>query len=340
MSVSRVLNNGPHISAELRARVKRAIRELNYVPNPTARKLAERQQSHNIAVLFGAPNAAVLGEMVTTASEEALSAGAELVFIKVPADREPQKTRKTLANLGIQGVILSPPLGEQAGLRKALSGAGIRIVGTGNDDRELPHSTIGIDNTRAAYQLTQHLLELGHRRIGFIGGSPRHRSSARRRAGYEAALLEHGLPSDPSLHWSGEYTYASAIAGAELALSQEARPTAIFAANDDMAAAVISVAKRRGINVPGALTVCGFDDSEIAVMVSPQLTTVCQPVGSMMRWAVRQLVRELSAIERGEEPEVRKLVLHHTIVHRGSDAPPPDAQTRMLINQQEVGMDG
>ena len=323
MSVSRVFNNGPHVSPEIRERVKRAIRELNYVPNHSARRLAERQQSHNTAFLFGAPNAAALGEMVNTGHAEALSSGAELVFIKSPPDRDPPKIRKSLGNLGIEGVILSPPLCDQLGLVKALAGAGIRIVAIGSDDRNLPHSTIGIDDTRAAHQLTHHLLELGHRRIGFIGGSPRHRSSARRRAGYKAALLEYGLAADPSLEWQGDYTYISALAGAEQALSGEARPTAIFAANDDMAAAVMSVAGRRGIQVPDALTVCGFDDSEIALMVSPQLTTISQPVGAMAQWAVRQLIRELSAIARGEEPEVRKVVLNHTIVHRGSDTPPP-----------------
>jgi LacI family transcriptional regulator len=325
MSVSRVLNNGPHISLEVRARVKRAVRELNYVPNHTARRLVERQQSHNIAFLFDTPNAAVLGDMVSTGCAEAVSSDAELVFIKILPNREPSKIRKSLANLGIEGVILSPPLCDQVGLRNALSGAGIRIVAIGNDDRSLRHSTIGIDDARAAYQLTQHLLGLGHRQIGFIGGPRRHRSSARRSAGYAAALLEYGLEPNPSLQWEGEYTYASALAAAGKALSREPRPTAIFAANDDMAAAVISVAKGRGILVPDALTVCGFDDSEIALMVSPQLTTVSQPVGAMAEWAVRQLVRELTAIKRGQEPDVRKVVLPHTIIHRETDVRPPGA---------------
>ena len=328
MSVSRVLNNGAHVSPSIRARVKRAVSELNYVPNQAARRLAERQHSHNIAFLFGAPNAAVLGEMVSTGFKAALSSNAELVFIKIPPDREPVKVRKSLANLGIEGVILSPPLCDDAGLRKALSGAGTRLVAIGSDDRNLPHSSIGIDDTRAAYQLTQHLLALGHRRIGFIGGSDRHRSSARRRAGYEAALLEYGLAPNAAMQWQGDYTYASALAGAGQALSSEPRPTAIFAANDDMAAAVINVARSRGIAVPDVLTVCGIDDSEIALIVSPQLTTVSQPVGAMAEWAVRQLVGELLAIERGEEPEVRKVVLHHSIVHRESDAPPSKAPIR------------
>jgi LacI family transcriptional regulator len=314
--------------------VKRAIRELNYFPNHAARRLVERQRSHNIAFLFDTPNAAVLGDMVSTGFTEAVSANAELVFIKTPPDREAAKIRKTLTNLGIEGVILSPPLCDDARLRHALSNAGLRVVAIGSDDRDLPHSTIGIDDRSAACQLTLHLLELGHRRIGFIGGSPRHRSSARRRAGFEAALHEYGLPSDPALQWPGAYTYTSALTGAGEALGSKPRPTAIFAANDDMAAAVISVAKGRGIAVPDSLTVCGFDDSEVAVMVSPQLTTVSQPVGAMARWAVQQLVGELSAIDRGEEPGVSKVVLHHTIVHRGSDAPPPSAEIRAFIKRQ------
>jgi LacI family transcriptional regulator len=334
MSVSRALNNGPHVSHEIAARVKRAARELNYVPNHAARRLVQRQQSHNIAFLFDTPNAAVLGEMVSTGFTEAASSNAELVFIKVGPDREPAKIRKTLGDLGIEGVILSPPLCDDVRLQRAVGGAGIRLVAIGTDDRDSPHSTVGIDNARAAYRLTQHLLELGHRRIGFIGGPTRHRSSAGRRAGYESALIEYGVAPDPALQWEGEYTYASALAAAGLALSSHPRPTAIFAANDDMAAAVISVAKRRGIAVPDSLTVCGFDDSEIAQIVSPQLTTVSQPVGAMARWAVRQLVDELSALARGDEAEVRKLVLNHTLVHRDSDAPLTSADIHTLIREQ------
>jgi LacI family transcriptional regulator len=325
MSVSRALNNGAHVSAEIRARVKRAADELHYIPNHAARRLTERQQSHNIALLFGTPNGAVLGEMVRNSFTEALTSGAELVFVKVQPDCEPVKVRKSLANLGIEGAILSPPLCDHVGLRNALSDAGTRLVAIGSDDSQLPHSSIGIDDTRAAYQLTRHLLGLGHRRIDFIGGSPQHRSSARRRAGYEAALREHGLAPDAAMQWQGNYTYESALAGADEALGSHPRPTAIFAANDDMAAAVITVARSRGIAVPGALTVCGFDDSEIALIVSPQLTTVSQPVGAMAQWAVRQLVGELSAVKRGEEPEVRKVVLRHTIVRRESDVPPQHA---------------
>jgi LacI family transcriptional regulator len=316
--------------------VKRAVHELNYVPNHAARRLAERQQSHNIAFLFDTPNATVLGEMVSTGFAEALSSGAEPVFIKVSSDREPAKICKSLANLGVEGVVLTPPVCDQAGLRKALAGSGIRLVAIGSDDRTMPHSTIGIDDTRAAYQLTRHLLELGHRHIGFIGGPQRHRSSARRRAGYEAALIEYGLTPDPMMQWEGGYTYNSALAAAGQALAREPRPTAIFAANDDMAAAVISVAKTRRIDVPGSLAVCGFDDSEVALVVSPQLTTVSQPVGAMAQWAVRQLVDELSAIRRGEEPEVNKVVLHHTIVHRESDGPPGRAVAFMPDRRAEI----
>jgi LacI family transcriptional regulator len=316
MSVSRVLNNGPHVSPEIRARVKRAVSELNYIPNQAARRLAERKQSHNIAFLFGASDA-VLGEMVSTGCAKAVSSGAELVFIKILPDREPGKIRNSLANLGIEGVILSPPLCDNVGLRNTLLAAGIRILAIGSADRNLRHSAIGIDDARAAYQLTEHLLELGHRLIGFIGGPPRQRSSARRRAGYEAALREYGLAPDTA----GAHTYGSALDAAGKALSVR-RPTAIFAANEDMAAAVMSVAKMRSIAVPDELTVCGFDDSETALTLSPQLTIMSKPVGAMAEWAVRQLIRELSAIERGNEPEVRKVVLPSTIIHRGSDAAP------------------
>jgi len=322
MTVSRVLNNGAGVSPDMRARVQRAIRELNYVPNHAAQALAAKRTTRNVAFLFDTPNAAVLGEMVSAGFRKARLARVELVLIKVQAFDDPRSTCETIANLGIRGVILSPPLCDDVRLRVHLNKKGIRIVAIGCDDADPALSTIGIDDRRAAFELTHYLLQLGHRRIGFIAGHPRHRSSARRRAGYEAALLEHGVQPDPAMQWEGNYTFDSALIAAEHALGSNHRPTAIFASNDDMAAAVISVARDRGVSIPRSLSVCGFDDSEVALMVGPRLTTVGQSVGMMASWGIRQLAEELGALERGDEPQVRKVLLDHKIAYRESVAPP------------------
>jgi LacI family transcriptional regulator len=324
MTVSRVLNNPTGVRPNTRTAVERAIVELSYVPNTAAKALAHTRQAHRIALLFDTPNATVLGDIVGSVIEEPSRPDIKLVFLRVRSEDDPLRTVGSIRNLGVQGVVLSPPLCDDARLRIVLSAAGIRIVGIGCSDPDMRFSSIGIDDTRAAHELTTYLLELGHRRIGLIAGHARHRSSARRRAGFRAALSDFGLQPDEALQWEGDYTFGTAIGIAEKALSLDPPLTAIFASNDDMAAAVISVARGRGIAVPRSLSVCGFDDSEIARMMFPQLTTVAQPLGEMAAWAVAQLGDELNAIAEGEEPQLRKVGLDHSIVFRGSDAPPPD----------------
>lgn len=322
MTVSRVLNGGTYVRTDTGARVERAIRELNYVPNTAAKALAQTRQAYRVAFLFDTPNATILGDMVGSILEEPGHPDVKMTFMRVRGADDPLRTVATLKNQGIEGVVLSPPLCDDARLRIVLAGADIRVVAIGCCDPDPTLSTIGIDDARAAFELTRYLLMLGHRRIGFIAGHARHRSSGRRRTGFEAAHREFGVALDKSLQWEGDYTFATAIGIAEQALQLDAPVTAMFASNDDMAAAVISVARGRGIAIPSSLSVCGFDDSEIARMMHPQLTTVSQPLGSMAAWAVRQLGEELSAIAQGDAPPVRKLTLEHKIVFRGSDAPP------------------
>jgi len=323
MTVSRVLNKAPRVSPATRDSVERAIRDLNYVPNQAAKALSASRNMRKVAFLFDIPNAAVLGEMVSAGFAESIQPDVQLLFIKTNAGDDPLRALATIKDLDIRGVILSPPLCDDVRLRLILKESGARVVGIGCGDPDPAFSTIGIDDTRAVYELTSYLLKLGHRRIGLIAGHPRHQSSARRRAGYEAALLDHGIQPDPALQWEGDYTYGSAFGIAEQALALDPPPTAIFASNDDMAAAVLGVARGRGVAVPRALTVCGFDDSEVARMVTPQLTTIRQPVDAMAGWAVRQLTDELDAQARGEEAPVRKVLLDPIIIYRGSDAPPP-----------------
>lgn len=324
MTVSRVLNREAFVADATRVTVERAVRELNYVPNTAAKALVLARQAHRIAFLFDTPNATILGDMVSAVLEEPARPEIKLTFMRVRGDADPGITVETLKNQGVQGVVLSPPLCDDVRLRIVLAGAGIRFVAAGCSDDDPRFSAIGIDDRRAAYELTSYLLELGHRRIGLIAGHVRHRSSARRRAGFEEALRAFGVQPDDALCWQGDYTFGTAIGIAEQALSVDPPLTAIFASNDDMAAAVISVARGRGIAVPRVLSVCGFDDSEIAQMMSPQITTVSQPLGSMAAWAVQQLGQELDSVAQREEPEPRKVMLEYSIVFRGSDAPPPE----------------
>lgn len=148
-------------------------------------------------------------------------------------------------------------------------------------------STVCMDDEQGAYDMTRHILGLGHRAVGFIGGQAGQSSARERLRGHKRAMVEEGRSDQPE-HFivEGDFSYRSGLAAAERLLRLERRPTAIFASNDDTAAAVIAAANRMSLRVPQDLTVCGFDDSEMATTVWPELTTIHQPIQAMARAGV------------------------------------------------------
>jgi LacI family transcriptional regulator len=193
-------------------------------------------------------------------------------------------------------------------------------VATGRPPVDL--SAVSIDDRQAAYEMTRHLIALGHARIGFVKGNPNQTASAKRFEGYVAAMQEAGLKIEDELIAQGYFTYRSGLDAAEHILSLIDPPTAIFASNDDMAAATVAIAHRNGLDVPGDLTVCGFDDSSLATTIWPELTTIRQPISAMSRAAVEVLVRRLKGRKGQKTQSVEHLVLDHALIRRQSDAAP------------------
>lgn len=169
-----------------------------------------------------------------------------------------------------------------------------RVAGDANVH---PTDSVTIDDEAAAVDLMNYLLELGHRKIAIVIGDPTHRSAELRLEGYRRALREAGIEGNSDYEVQGGFSFASGLVAGRKLLSLPNRPTAIFASNDDMAAAVMQVAYDAGIAVPDDLTVVGFDDSAIATMVSPQITTVRQPIFEMTRDAADMLLRQMESGE-------------------------------------------
>ena len=149
-----------------------------------------------------------------------------------------------------------------------------------------------------------HLVALGHRRIGHVRGHPDHGASEWRMAGYRSALRRAGLRYDPALVVDGEFSFDSGLAAGRQLLGMAERPTAIFAANDDMAAGAICAICERGLSVPKDVSVCGFDDMPIARHIYPALTTVRQPSREMGRVACLELLKAIRDSGRGETLEL------------------------------------
>jgi LacI family transcriptional regulator, galactose operon repressor len=320
MTVSRVINGKQNVKAATRERVEAAIRALSYSPNPAATSLA-RDDVIRIGLLYGNPSAAYLSEFLVGGLEECSRRNVQLVVEKCePGDEN--VAAEHLITGGIDGIILPPPLCDAAAVIGVLAKARTPAVAVATGSPASSVSAVSIDDYRAAAAMTQHLIALGHQRIGFIIGHPNQTASGRRLDGYRAALAEARIPEAPDLVAQGFFTYRSGLDAAELLLRLDEPPSAIFASNDDMAAAAVAVAHRHNLDVPADLTVCGFDDTALATTIWPELTTIRQPVAEMSRTAVRLLIDEIRRL-RADEPEQHPhTLLDFTLVRRQSDAAP------------------
>ncbi|MDX3933897.1 LacI family DNA-binding transcriptional regulator [Stenotrophomonas sp.] len=321
MTVSRAINQGK-VRDVTRERVMRAVRELGYTPNLAASSLAAAQHTR-IALIYTNPSGAYLRELLVGLLRVASSAAIQLV-IHYWDNFDPEAERSAARALGgrVDGVILPPPLCESQAAVTELVNAGIPVVAIASGHLRDDLSCVRIDDFHAGKEMAEHLIQHGHRRIGFIRGRSDLSASARRYDGFATALHEAGLQVEPGLVEQGDYTYRSGLAAAEKLLSQRRPPTAIFASNDDMAAAAISVAHRRGLEVPRDLSVVGFDDTSAATTVWPELTTLHQPIAAMADAAIDILLRTIR--RKGDDTRVlTDHVMPHRLVVRDSVARPP-----------------
>jgi LacI family transcriptional regulator len=226
------------------------------------------------------------------------------------------RIREILDHGWLDGIIVTPPATDCAELLDVLEETAtpcVRIAPMHWPDR---FPIIFSDDEAASHAVARYLWSLGHRTFGFVGGPPEHGASRWRRVGFESALTEKGVAEGGLCFAEGDFTFASGIgAGLEL-LRRDEKPTAIFAANDDMACGVCAAAAQLGIKVPEAISVIGFDDSLIAKNMWPELTTVHQPIAEMAAEAVRLLIGRKFG-------RARRSIQHKcTFIARGTTAPP------------------
>jgi LacI family transcriptional regulator len=322
MTVSRVINDGRNVRDGTRERVQDAIAKLNYSPNSAARSLAAGDATH-IGLLYSNPSAAYLSQFLVGALETARGAGCHLVIEPCESDGEDSQRQaaRSFTNADVEGVILPPPLSESVAIMSELADANVPVVtvAMGRVENAL---NVCMDDRGAARQMTEYLIGLGHRRIAMIKGHPDQIASAQREHGFREAAEAAGLAKGDIHLEQGYFTFRSGLDAAERLLDLPLPPTAVFASNDDMAAAVISVAHRRGLSLPHDLSVVGFDDTSQATTVWPELTTIRQPVAAMAGAALDLLLAELRARRRGTTVGPAERVLDHELVIRESAVPP------------------
>ncbi|KQS05369.1 LacI family transcriptional regulator [Sphingomonas sp. Leaf357] len=321
MTVSRVINSEPNVLPPTRDKVLTAIATLGYVPNPAARSLAGGQQCR-IALLHANPSAAYLSEFLMGSLAQASLVDLQLVVEHCDLSDAPQALVRRLSAHRVDAVLVPPPLCDDAELLAALLAAGLPMAQIATGRPVAFAHAVTIDDERAAYAMTAHLIALGHRRIGFIAGAVDQTASAARRAGYDRALAEAKIPADPDLAVQGDFTYRSGLSAAETLLALVQRPTAIFASNDDMAAAAVAVAHRHQLDVPADLSVCGFDDTAMSTTIWPEITTIHQPIADMARQATALLTETVRGRPAAGDPDVQHVRLDFEVICRASDGPP------------------
>src|SRR6185437_2785875 len=205
--------------------------------------------------------------------------------LDIASKEMPRDVSMLVRQLRLEGAILLPPLSDHPVVRAALAEAGVPAVHIAPMREPVDSPSVDTDDRAAARQMTVQLLEHGHRRIGFMLGPPGHRATEQRYLGFADAMHARAVSIDPELVQTGNFEFADGLECARRILAARWRPTAIFASNDDMAAAAACVARQIGLELPGELSVAGFDDAPVASMIWPQLATVRQPVREIARLA-------------------------------------------------------
>lgn len=312
-TVSKVLNGRSDVAPETRLRIQAVLAELAYVP-----RRVESAQTSRVALLFHGPltpySLEILEGILAAANEDAID------VVVARTDIAPHRAVSLIRERAVcdwQAVIAVTTAASELSV---LSRAHVPTVVI--DPIGAPQSdviSVGSTNFAGGLTATQHLLDLGHRRIGYIGGTSGAACNQARVQGYRGAMEAAGVAIPKSYERGGDFSYAAGLAEGAALLDLPVPPTGIFSANDEMALGVLEAARARGIRVPQDLSIVGFDNTEVARVSAPPLTTVVQPLRRMGTVALRTALRLVA----GEHLESHHVELATELIVRNSTAPLP-----------------
>lgn len=325
-TVSRVVNSEPNVRDSTREKVEKAIAQLNYRPNKAAQSLASLH-SRLIALVYDdpsvyeIPSAGYIIRMQEGALRACKTANYELLIhpCRYRSKDVGKELRELIERFRPAGIVLAAPLSNVPRVVRAIEETNTPLVRLSPGARNGKMPAVATNDRSISAEMTAYLASLGHRSIAFITGHPDHKAVGNRFLGYRDGLAQSGLKFSESLVAAGDNSIGSGEACAMELLDREDRPTAIFAANDDMAAGVIRVADRLGINVPEELSVAGCDDIALAQQVYPALTTIKQPLTEMAEQAVLKLIESAG----GKNAIEGTAIVPGTLMFRNSTGPAP-----------------
>ena len=320
-TVSRVINGSPKVSPDTRARIEKAIEKLKFAPNRQARGLAVRR-SYLLGVIYDVPTLFInhIQKGMLSVCEDA---GYDVLVhaCHFESDGLIDDVLRWVERTHLDGVIVLPPVSDMDEIAASLDDVGCPYVRFTSRMVGKPWKLVVTNYLSAISDMTGHLVDYGHRDIGFISGPPSHVSSQKRHETLALALRSHGLDLPAEMVAEGAFTYESGVRAAKDLLSRKRRPTAIFAANDEMAFGVMNVANEMGIKIPDDLSLVGFDGTEFSTFVIPSLSTIIRKTDEMARLGTQKLI---ALIEKG--PDAARdfeTMVSPRFVPRGSTGPAP-----------------
>ena len=319
-TVSMAFNDDPRIPQKTKEKVLKAAKKFGYQPSMVARSLRSKK-TKAIGLRLPSITNPFFPQIVKGVEDAALKNGYSVIFCNFDEEIEKESLYfQMFENRWIDGIIFSGVTGDKQEINyiEEIQKKGIPIVFI---DRGLEghfSDVVMIDNDEATYKGTKYLLDLGHKRIGFVNGPTEIRLFAKRLKGHKKALQEKRVELDESLIVEGEQSSKTAESAVRQFLAQTLSPTAIFTTSDLVAIAVLRAVQKSGLKVPEDISVMGFDDIPLASLVNPSLTTIAQPIQEIGREAFKLLI---DRIERKDSPK-RKIVLDTKLVVRESTAKP------------------
>jgi LacI family transcriptional regulator len=322
-TVSRVLRGeSQRSSPETKQRVLDAAKELGYRPDYAARALVTKR-SQTLGLLVPDLRDPVFSHLYAGAEEVADARGFRILVSPIGNDGSRFEDGVTnVLQRGVDAVLDATAHHGSTAHEAAIEMAGVPYLQINRYSGDAPH-VVG-DDTLGGDLATDHLLSLGHRRVGFIGGDRAYSTTAGRLAGYVAALQRHGITPSSELQFTAHYQFKSAADGAVRLLSLDRPPTAIFVSDDSMALAVMRTAHERGLNVPHDLSVVGYNNVGSSALLVPSLTTVDHPLEEIGRSAVLAL---LDVVEFEAQVETEVVLPVHLVERESSAAPPSERAT-------------
>lgn len=317
-TVSRVINNEDRVADETRKKVLAVVEELGYFPNVWAQRLA-RGHSGLVGLVMHDATPAYLMNVIRGLMDVGDATGYRIGMYRldIQDSRQVAQFVGMAAQQRIEGFVFTPPCDDSPELVSELQRMGFPFVQLTPHERCNDCAWVAATDRQGLYEATWHLLRLGHRRIGFIQGNPKHMASWDRLEGYRRALREAGQAPDDTIIVQGDWTFQTGLDRARELLAISPRPTAIIAGNDDMAAGVLQAAWERDLACPEALSIVGFDDVQLAQQLSPPLTTVRQPIYTIATTAMHMLVEKLipgEPVDIGVEVPT-ELIIRYSTTH-------------------------